>query len=199
MSLIRRLTPILNCRYLRREVCNRSIHTVILKEANINSTSTLLNLRPVQPVFSIERGKSKKAKYDSDDEDEAFGDDDSSLSKDSKVVKFSTTSMRTDVIIKSALGYARNRVEEIFYESKIRLNGRKIMKKSAAVKLGDEVDVVKMVSPKNPEHLYVSRIEILNIVPKEDSISITARRFKNLLIENYEIDPYKSSSTEEET
>lgn len=56
-----------------------------------------------------------------------------------------------------------------------------------------------MVSPKNPEHLYVSRIEILNIVPKEDSISITARRFKNLLIENYEIDPYKSSSTEEET
>lgn len=54
-----------------------------------------------------------------------------------------------------------------------------------------------MVSPKNPEHLYVSRVEILNITPAEDHISITARRFKNLLIENYEVDPFKGSSESE--
>lgn len=61
------------------------------------------------------------------------------------------------------------------------------------VKIGDEVDVMKMVSPNNPDHLYVSRVEILNIAPKEDSISITARRFKHLLIDNYEDDPHKST------
>lgn len=44
-------------------------------------------------------------KYDSDDE--ITIDDDSSLSKDSKIVKFSSTSMRTDMILKSALGVAR--------------------------------------------------------------------------------------------
>lgn len=51
-----------------------------------------------------------------------------------------------------------------------------------------------MVSPKNPDHLYVSRIEILDAVPKEDGIGISARRFKNLLIENYEEDPHKGSA-----
>lgn len=44
-------------------------------------------------------------KYDSDDE--TIVDDDSSLSKDSKIIKFGTTSMRTDTILKSALGVAR--------------------------------------------------------------------------------------------
>lgn len=64
------------------------------------------------------------------------------------------------------------------------------------VKVGDEIDVIKMISPKNPDHLYVARIEILNVAANEDNISVTARRFKNLLIENYEIDPYKASSSE---
>lgn len=62
------------------------------------------------------------------------------------------------------------------------------------VRIGDEIDVIKMVSPKNLEHLYVSRIEILDAAPKEESIEISARRFKNLLIENYEEDPHKGSS-----
>ncbi|KPJ08377.1 Uncharacterized protein C6orf203-like [Papilio machaon] len=129
-----------------------------------------------------------------DDEEEVFDEDDVSLSRDSKLVKFKTTSLRTDVVIKSALGVSRNKVEQVFYESKIRVNGKKIMKKSHAVKVGSEIDVVKSVSPHNPDHLYVARIEVLNIVPKEEDIAITVRRFKNLLIENYEDDPYKPSS-----
>lgn len=47
-----------------------------------------------------------QAKYDSDDE-EVDLDDDASLKKDSKVIKFNTTSLRTDLILKSALGIAR--------------------------------------------------------------------------------------------
>lgn len=45
-------------------------------------------------------------KHDSDDEDD-FSEGDASLSKDSKVVKFKTTSMRADLILKQSLGIAR--------------------------------------------------------------------------------------------
>ncbi|XP_026759858.1 mitochondrial transcription rescue factor 1 [Galleria mellonella] len=182
---IRRTTKLQN-------ITNKSLHHLVNK--NINITSNLLsdNLNYV----NIVRYKSKKPnRHDSDDEDEDY-DGDSSLKKDSKVMKFSTTSLRTDAILKTALGVARNKIEQIFYESKIRINGKKILKKSVSIKIGDEIDVIKMVSPNNPDHLYVARVEILNIVAKEDSIGITARRFKNLLIENYEEDPYKIGSTE---
>lgn len=159
---------------------------------HVNITSKLVELYSNKTNYTTVRWKSKKRQYDSDDE-ELVLEDDSSLSKDSKVVKFSTTSMRTDVVLKSALSISRNKVEQMFYESKIRVNGKKILKKSASVRLGDEVDVIKMVSPKNPNHIYVSRVEILDVTAKEESIQVTARRFKHLLIENYENDPIKTS------
>ncbi|CAH0583121.1 unnamed protein product [Chrysodeixis includens] len=191
MSLHRRiLNPTLVCRLFRQEITKRSIQSCVYK--NVNITSKLTSVYH-NHLFTTVRYKSKKSQYDSDDED-IVGDDDSSLSRDSKVVKFSTTSMRTDVVLKSALTISRNKIEQMFYETKIRLNGKKVMKKSASVKLGDELDIIKMVSPNNPDHLYVARVEIMNIAPKEDSIQITARRFKNLLIENYEADPHKSSA-----
>ncbi|CAB3250808.1 unnamed protein product [Arctia plantaginis] len=173
----------------KQEVARKCLHNYTHK--NVNITSQALNLNPINVTYNTVRCKTKK-QYDSDDEDIKF-DEDSSLSKDSKVVKFSTTSMRADVILKSALSVSRNKVEQMFYESKIRINGRKILKKSASVKIGDEVDVIKMVSPNNSDHLYVSRVEILNVAPKEESISVTARRFKHLLIDNYEDNPHKSA------
>ncbi|XP_026731571.1 uncharacterized protein C6orf203 homolog [Trichoplusia ni] len=193
MSLYRRiLNPTLMCRVFRQETTKRFIQLCVYKDVNI--TSKLASVYP-NHLFTSVRCKSKKSQYDSDDED-IVPDDDSSLSRDSKVVKFSTTSMRTDVVLKSALTISRNKIEQMFYESKIRLNGKKVLKKSASVKLGDEVDVIKMVSPNNPDHLYVARVEIMNITPKEDSIQITARRFKHLLIDNYEADPHKVSAAE---
>lgn len=65
------------------------------------------------------------------------------------------------------------------------------------VRIGDEIDVIKVVSPKNKNHLYVSRVEIMNIAAKEEQIAVTARRFKNLLIENYEDDSFKGNSETE--
>lgn len=64
--------------------------------------------------------------------------------------------------------------------------------------MGSEIDVIKSISPHNSDHLYVSRVEVLNIIAKEENIVITVRRFKNLLIENYEDDPYKASSADNE-
>ncbi|XP_046967158.1 mitochondrial transcription rescue factor 1 [Vanessa cardui] len=162
-------------------------------------TSTkLVNSKLINFSCDITRSKSKKKiDADSDDEAEIF-DDDISLSRDSKIVKIATTSLRTDAVLKSALGIARNKIEKLFYESKIRVNGKKILKKSMPVQVDYELDVIKSVSPKNPEHLYISRVEILNIVAKEESILVTARRFKTLLIENYENDPYKPSTSDED-
>ncbi|XP_075976087.1 mitochondrial transcription rescue factor 1 [Anticarsia gemmatalis] len=195
MSLWRRvISPTLVRNVYKQDIIKAAFHNCVYK--NVNITSKAVNLYPNNTNYNVVRWKSKKGQYDSDDEDIDL-DSDSSLSKDSKVVKFSTTSMRTDVILKSALSVSRNKVEQMFYESKIRINGRKIMKKSASVKVGDEVDVIKMVSPKNPDHIYVARVEVLNAVPKEESIAITARRFKNLLIENYEEDPHKGVAENE--
>ncbi|KPJ02446.1 Uncharacterized protein C6orf203-like [Papilio xuthus] len=180
-------------KFTRQELRWRPIHNVannLRIEKHLKAAVSPLNVS-----YNIIRNKSKKqTDIDSDDEQEVFDEDDVSLSRDSKVVKFKTTSLRTDVVIKSALGVSRNKVEQVFYESKIRVNGKKIMKKSYTVKVGSEIDVIKSVSPQNPDHLYVARIEVLNIVPKEEDIAITVRRFKNLLIENYEDDPYKPSS-----
>lgn len=54
------------------------------------------------------------------------------------------------------------------------------------IKLGDEIDVIKEVSPTNPEHIIVARIEVLAVQPNDDGINVVLRRFKTLTIENYE-------------
>ncbi|XP_011560292.3 mitochondrial transcription rescue factor 1 [Plutella xylostella] len=196
-SLNRRLISLLlNEAKIARRIPNKSSFSQVVNPIiNHVILPVKLNVYPAQS--NLTRNKSKKVQHDSDDEDD-FQDDDASLSRDSKVVKFNATSMRTDAILKLALGVARNKIETVFYESKIRVNGKKIMKKSHGIKQGDEIDVIKSVSAKNPDHLNVSRVEIINVTAKEESILITARRFKSLLIENYEEDPYKASTTSDE-
>uniref|UniRef100_A0A8D8C0N2 Uncharacterized protein C6orf203 n=1 Tax=Culex pipiens TaxID=7175 RepID=A0A8D8C0N2_CULPI len=147
------------------------------------------------------RGKSKKVnrnqqgrRQDEDEDDDDDGKDqldefDELLTdKNAKLVKTSVGSLRADLIVKAGLGIARNKVETLFYESKIRVNGKKLLKKSAQLDVGDEVDVVKGPSPTNPDHLIVSRVEILAANPKSESIGVSLRRHKSLIIENYESD-----------
>lgn len=81
-----------------------------------------------------------------------------------------------------------SKVEALFYESKIRVNGKKLLKKSAHLDVGDEIDVVRGVSPTNPDHLIVSRVEILAAYPKSETIGVSLRRQKTLIIEDYETD-----------
>lgn len=92
-----------------------------------------------------------------------------------------------------------SKVETLFYESKIRVNGNKVPKKSAQVEVGDEIDVIKGVSQMNPDHLIVQRVEVLSARPKEDADGFTVRlqRIKSLTIDNYEESPYKGAAREE--
>ncbi|CAH2040636.1 unnamed protein product, partial [Iphiclides podalirius] len=198
MNALRR-TPytILRNRIIHSEIRIKYFHSAVINSQLQNQVKpivfyTFANI----PHISIRHKSKKQSDLDSDDEQD--DEDDYSLTKDSKVIKFNTTSLRTDGVLKSALGVSRNKIEQVFYESKIRINGKKILKKSHAVKVGSEIDVIKSISPHNPDHLYVSRVEVLNLAAKEETIVVTVRRFKNLLIENYETDPYKPSSADKE-
>ncbi|KAL3268545.1 hypothetical protein HHI36_007654 [Cryptolaemus montrouzieri] len=132
--------------------------------------------------FKSNQSKSNKSSGSSDSEKSDLVIDD----KVSRTMKINVTSRRVDLILKSGLGIARNKIEKLFYESKIRLNGEKIGKKSEQVEEGDEIDVLKGPSPNNPELLVVARVEVLSMKPDDDSIAIKIRRSKSLLVENYD-------------
>lgn len=67
------------------------------------------------------------------------------------------------------------------------------MKKSHTLEVGDEVDLVKGHSPNNPDFLLVSRVEVLSAELDDDELEVKLRKFKNLLINNYD-NKWKSSS-----
>ncbi|EDW83033.1 uncharacterized protein Dwil_GK22530 [Drosophila willistoni] len=136
--------------------------------------------------------KSSRASEDLDSDDEA--NDEFKDERDSKVVKANVNSLRADLLLKSGLGMARNKVELHFYESKIRVNGKKLQKKSVQLDVGDEIDVIRGFSQTNPSHLVISRVVILSANDREEGLSVHLRRFKSLLIENYRgPNAYKSS------
>ncbi|XP_041773654.1 mitochondrial transcription rescue factor 1 [Anopheles merus] len=114
-----------------------------------------------------------------DEYEELLGD------KHTRTVRVTVNSMRADLLLKAGLGIARNKVEALFYDSKIRVNGKRLLKKSAQLEVEDEIDVVRGPSPTNPDHLVVSRVEIVAVTPRTENLSVTLRRHKSLVIENY--------------
>lgn len=76
--------------------------------------------------------------FQSDDENDFLEDPEKK-----NIVKYKVPSLRIDLIIKSGLSIARNKIELAFYENKIRKNGQKIAKKSLPVNIGDEIDFIK--------------------------------------------------------
>uniref|UniRef100_A0A1B0DIQ0 Mitochondrial transcription rescue factor 1 C-terminal domain-containing protein n=1 Tax=Phlebotomus papatasi TaxID=29031 RepID=A0A1B0DIQ0_PHLPP len=144
---------------------------------------TSISAIPVRFKYTAKDKDSSRKDEDSDSDSDEFED---VKEKGTNLIKCSVTSLRADLIIKTGLGLARNKVEVKFYEGKVRVNGKKIPKKSFHVNIGDEIDLVKSVSPTNPDHLVIGRVEIVSATPKEDSISVLLRRYKTLIIENYE-------------
>lgn len=63
------------------------------------------------------------------------------------------------------------------------------------LKLEDEVDIIKGVSPVNQEYLSISRLVILSAKEKDsddngEGIVVKLQKYKTLYVENYE-DPWK--------
>ncbi|BES91987.1 chromosome 6 open reading frame 203 [Nesidiocoris tenuis] len=162
---------------------NSSIKTVTINPLRNSLTSN--NAQQIRWKYS--KKKSKEDEEELDEEDDFDSGKDDSVSK---VVTGHMTSLRADLVLKIGLGIARNKIETLFYESKIRVNGGKITKKSHRVGIGDEVDIIKGKSPVNPNLMVVSRVVVLSAKEHEDGDKITVRmrRYKSLNIENTEID-----------
>lgn len=101
------------------------------------------------------------------------------------MIKKEVQSLRADLLLKTAIGMSRNKVEDAFYDNRIRINGKKITKKSVSCSVGDELDLIKNESAVNPNHIVIARIEIVDTSPRENGIAVTMRRFKSLTIEKY--------------
>ncbi|XP_037809554.1 mitochondrial transcription rescue factor 1 [Lucilia sericata] len=153
---------------------------------------------PTRNIFissPLEKYNRKSGAKDEETDSEDEADPEFKDERDSKVIKTKVNSLRADLLLKAGLGIARNKIENIFYESRIRVNGKKLAKKSVQLYEGDEIDVIRGFSQQNPSHLVVSRVIILSASEREEGYSVNLRRYKSLLVENYSgVNAFKSSA-----
>ncbi|KAI3367943.1 hypothetical protein L3Q82_026773 [Scortum barcoo] len=127
-----------------------------------------------------DENEDEKDPDDSDYEDEA--DMDPNLPKDYKDIEKYVQSFRYDVIMKAGQDIARNKIEDAFYNNKLRLNGQKLIKKSKTVKVGDTLDLV--VSENRETNTVTLMRVILRKVFSESSNTekhkIAVRRWKSI-------------------
>ncbi|XP_012532745.1 mitochondrial transcription rescue factor 1 isoform X3 [Monomorium pharaonis] len=121
---------------IRRSMCNNA-RLLYRSRDSLHSDFSLCNVnaRPQKHcnLYIAKRFKSRKKAADIEkdkDEDSEEEDDDEEAPVGSKVMKIKTNSLRLDLVSKTAFKMSRNKIEEIFYESRFRINGNKVLKKS---------------------------------------------------------------------
>lgn len=165
-------------------------------------------LTPKLSCVCVTRGKSKKPRKDrykrkqddTDDDEDDDEDEDMKLEtgSDFRELKARVPSLRIDAILKSGLNMSRNKVETAFYDSRIMINGKKLLKKSQQCHMGDEIDVIKSVARDNPNNLYVSRVVVValgDMAEDDEKVTVKLRRYPSLLVECYK--DYKVPQQEE--
>ncbi|XP_011306646.1 uncharacterized protein [Fopius arisanus] len=142
---------------------------------------------------------SKKGQHREEDEDLEDKDDEEmqllAHGKNNKIITPSTSSMRIDAVVKAALGIARSQADVALYESKIRVNSEKVLKKGYQVAINDVIDFIVGPSPKNPKFTIVTRITILDAKLNVDTIKLKILREKNLVVDDY-MDSYKLETSD---
>ncbi|XP_012679405.1 mitochondrial transcription rescue factor 1 isoform X2 [Clupea harengus] len=117
---------------------------------------------------------------DSDYEDEL--QDDPGLPKDYKDTEKYVQSLRYDLILKAGLDMARNKVEDAFYGSRLRLNGLKLIKKSKAVKVGDTLDFI-LGEDKDMDTVNLKRVifkKVIGETKDTEKYKVILRTWKSL-------------------
>lgn len=131
-----------------------------------NCASTVhLNLYPLYPLFTVVRFRRRKMigrksddpeaaplEDEAEDTDEEIDDDtdvsslafqeDALLTSNYRDMTTHVKSARLDALVSAGLGLPRNKVEELFLASQLRLNGQRLIKKSQQMDEGDYVDYV---------------------------------------------------------
>uniref|UniRef100_A0A2D4GH58 Mitochondrial transcription rescue factor 1 C-terminal domain-containing protein n=1 Tax=Micrurus corallinus TaxID=54390 RepID=A0A2D4GH58_MICCO len=115
-------------------------------------------------------------------------EDDPSTVKNYKDLEKVVQSFRFDVILKSGLDIARNKVEDAFYSGELRLNGEKLWKKSRSVKVGDTLDLI-LGEDKETETAVVMRVVLKKASEKNenDKYKVMLRRWKNLKVPKQDV------------
>lgn len=183
-----------------RRMCSRKTFKILYSISRHENISKLYKNVPTTHLCAIIspnnlqniRYKSKKSKIPqqeiTESEPEESSNDeslDTIQNKHSKIIKINVGSQRVDALLKAALGISRNKIDVMFYENRIRVNGEKLPKKNVHYNDGDEVDLIKTVSPTNPDHLIVARVEVISVAPEDEKVTVKIRRFKSLAVENY--------------
>ncbi|KAK2723228.1 mitochondrial transcription rescue factor 1-like isoform X2 [Artemia franciscana] len=142
--------------------------------------------------------KSKKQRKDTsknpeDSDDEAIEEKQDlfheHVEKGAKIVKGRVSTLRLDLVLKLGLGIPRNKIDEAFYASRIKVNGQKVDKKSKQLFLGDTIDLMLGPSKMNPDFIDVGRVEIIDVEVDDDldqtkRVIVELKRWKSLTIEN---------------
>uniref|UniRef100_H3AET3 Mitochondrial transcription rescue factor 1 n=1 Tax=Latimeria chalumnae TaxID=7897 RepID=H3AET3_LATCH len=162
-------------------------------------------IKPIAFLFTPLRHKSRKSfkkdarrkvqkEEDVEDEDEEEDndpeksdyedapEDDPHVPKDYRDLEKAVQSFRYDVVLKAGLDIARNKIEDAFYNNKLRLNGEKLLKKSKTVKVGDALDII-VEEDKEAETIMVMRVVLKKIseeVTETEKYRVLLRRWKNL-------------------
>ncbi|KAL8599949.1 hypothetical protein ACOMHN_050251 [Nucella lapillus] len=132
------------------------------------------------------RYKSKSSRTSSSSSDEGsdleeLDDDDYDAPVNFKKMQIYVKSLRADSVVSSALDISRNRVDEIFFGSRLRLNGDKLLKKSKQLDEGDYVDLI-MERLADDGQLMVKRVKVIDILPErtnKDRIAVTVKAWKS--------------------
>ncbi|XP_060609102.2 mitochondrial transcription rescue factor 1 [Anolis sagrei] len=149
-----------------------------------SNKSSRKNMKQTVPEDTEEEEDEEEDKSDSEDEFE----DDSTIEKDYKDLEKVVQSFRFDVIMKSGLDIARNKVEDAFYNGELRLNGEKLWKKSRAVKVGDTLDLI-IGEDKETETVVVMRVVLRKASEKDDGdkYKVVLRRWRNLKVPKQDV------------
>lgn len=138
------------------------------------------------------RGKRSKSKSGPTEEEVSDEDDDDDVElksgNDFRDIRTKVSSLRMDAILKAGLGISRNKVQEAFYGSKLRINGQRMLKKGQQLHEGDEIDVIKAPCDLNPNLLNISRVVILKVGKYDedsDKVMVILRKYSQLLVEMY--------------
>lgn len=183
------------------EWCPRKIHSrqVLGSTAfHFHRTHKLLSRKDLELSWSIHhaRFKSKKkgvprSTLKEEEEEEDYPEesdyvdepeDDPSLPKDYKDLEKFVQSYRFDLIMKAGLDVARNKLEDAFYGSKLRLNGQKLIKKSKMVKVGDTLDLI-LSENHETDTVTLQRVILKKVLGESkdgDKYKVVLRRWKNI-------------------
>ncbi|XP_056250041.1 mitochondrial transcription rescue factor 1 [Seriola aureovittata] len=127
---------------------------------------------------AVEEDEDEKDPEDSDYEDEVV--EDPNQPKDYKDVEKWVQSFRYDIIMKAGLDIPRKKIEDAFYDNKLRLNGQKLIKKSKTVKVGDTLDVV-LLENQEDNTVTLMRVIIRGVIGESsstDKYKVAIRRWK---------------------